>query len=140
MRFSRVWFAVRWLIVAVVFVLVFVGIWDGAMKGRSIHYQEMARQSAEEAAEAEAAAKWRESMSYQDRAKWHADWVERLDDWLHPRGTSFTLFTDDYYRNSEKYERWWPRLRDWHAQMAEKYRRAALRPWEPVPPDPPEPR
>src|SRR6516162_5707979 len=36
MRFSRVWFAARWLIVAIAFVLVFVGIWAGAMKGRSI--------------------------------------------------------------------------------------------------------
>ena len=151
MRHSRMWYAAGWLSVAVAFVLVFVGIRAGAMKGRAIYYQEMGRQraemarrNAEEAAAAEAAAKKRESMSYQEIASDHAEEVERLDSFLHSGGefngkTTFVLFTDDYYRDPERYLSQWQRERDWHAQMAEKYRHAALRPWEPVAPGPPKP-
>jgi hypothetical protein len=272
MRFSRVWFAVRWLIVAVAFVLVDVGIWVGAMKGRSILDQEMARRRAVEAEAAEAAENELESISrqaskaiklihdqelarrqaeeadtakavakgcelrlissahdvsaiatqgenliivaavknvlyfrifdrdgktvvdtdettlethagsmedlrkqleclwppheltksekgqviaavtsigglttYPEIARQHSEEAAELDSLLHSGGeyngkTIFVLFTDDYYRDSEKYRRRWQAKRDWHARMAAKYRRAALCPWEALPPDSPEPR
>jgi hypothetical protein len=144
MRLSRMLFAAWWPGVVVAFVIVFAGIWAGAMRGRSIYYQEMASQRAQEVAEAEAAAKKRESMSYEEIAIEHGEKVERLNSLLHSGGEfngrmSFVLFTDDYYRDPERYRRQWQRERDWHAQMAEKYGHAALRPWEPVAPDPPKP-
>ena len=33
-----------------------------------------------------------------------------------------------------------PKLVDWHLQLRDKYKRAAYRPWLPVPPDPPPPK
>ena len=49
MRLLRVRSAVGWLVVAVAFVLVFGGIWAGAMGGRPFHDQELARPQAGEA-------------------------------------------------------------------------------------------
>jgi hypothetical protein len=83
--------------------------------------------------------------TYPEIARQHSEEVEELDCLLHSGGefsgkTTFVLFTDDYYRDPEKYRRRWQAKRDGHARMAAKYRRAALCPWEAVAPDPPEPR
>jgi hypothetical protein len=152
MRRSPVRFAVRWMIVAVAFGVVLIAIRVGAMRGRSIHNQEMARRWAVEAEAAEAEARESESISdqaiewisYLKIAREHADEVQSLDGLLHPYQeingiVCLPLFTEDYYRDPEKWRLRWQRLRDWHARLAEKYHHAALDPSEPVPPDPPSP-
>ena len=88
--------------------------------------------------------KHREWMSRVEIAEEHAMAVEILDGLLHPYeefngNMAYPLFTEDYYRDAEGCKRQWRRQRDWHARMAEKYVRAALSPWDPVPPDPPLP-
>jgi hypothetical protein len=110
-----------------------------------IHDFESGSRHAEHADAAKAGATRRGKTAYTEIARRHFDEVDELDSLLHSGGefngkTTFVLFTDDYYRDPEKYTRRWERLRDWHAQMAEKYYHAALYPEEPVPPDPPEPR
>jgi hypothetical protein len=42
-------------------------------------------------------------------------------------------------RLMERHAAQWERIAVWHADLAEKYNRAASRPWETLPPDPPEP-
>jgi hypothetical protein len=84
-------------------------------------------------------------ITLEDLARQHDEEVRSLDGLLHPYEeingrVCCVLFTEDYYREPEKHRERWQRLRDWHAQMAEKYRRAALHPEEPVSPDPPEPK
>jgi hypothetical protein len=83
--------------------------------------------------------------AYAEIARQHSEEIEELDSLLHSGyefngKIAFVLFTDDYYRDPEKYRRRWQAQRDWHARMAAKYRRAAVCPWEAVLPDPPEPR
>ena len=61
--------------------------------------------------------------TYPEIARQHSDEVEELDSLLHSGGefngkTTFVLFTDDYYRDPEKYRRRWQAKRDWHTRMA----------------------
>jgi hypothetical protein len=140
----RVLFAVRSLVAVFAFVLVFAGIRAGVTQGRSMQLQDWTRWQAEEAAAAETPAKHDESMSNAEIAAEHAMLVEVLDGLLHPYEefngkTAYPIFTEDYFRDVEGSKRWWRRARDWHAMMAEKYRRVALSPWDPVSPDPPLP-
>lgn len=147
------WFAVQWLIGGVAFGLVFIALGAEMMGGGPSGSRAMARRRAAGAmAEVTEAVRLDglvhhievidRSMSYQEIARQHTEMAALLDGLMHPYEaingrTAYPLLTEDYYRDPERFRRRWQRERDWHARMAEKYRRAALRPSEPVPPDPP---
>jgi hypothetical protein len=118
LRHPRWLFVVRWLLVVVALAVVFTVIWAGAMRGRAMHFVEMETRRAEGAEEAEARAKQRESMTNEEIATEHAMVVEILDGLQHPHEefhgkTAYPLFTEDYYRDPEGYQRQWRKDRDW---------------------------
>jgi hypothetical protein len=164
MRHPRVVFAARWLIGGVAFVLALVATCAGVMRGWSIHLQAVVKRRAEAAEVLDrppypyevcefslddvsgAEAMRQRPTDYQKIASKHADEVRSLDLLLHPgqaiNGISIAWppsFSDDYYRDPAEWRRRLLSRRDWHDRLAEKYRQAALRPWQSVPPDPPKP-
>ena len=52
----------------------------------------------------------------------------------------YRMANPDFYKGDENDSKREYIIRDWHAQMERKYRRAAFLPWLPVAPDPPEPK
>ena len=71
----------------------------------------------------------RRDRAFRERAAYHRAWVRN-------RGRFFSpiILLPPYDRAYSQ-----DSLKDWHRRMAEKYERAARRPWLPVEPDPPEP-